>query len=116
MHLPNLDPNIVGVLCQALQSSRMIIIHLRGCSSTKVGVKYAKKMRTAINNFKGGAFYSMITADQIRAARALLRWSAKHLADKTGVSLNTIQRMEAAIGVPRGLAKNLEAVQEALIR
>ena len=56
----------------------------------------------------------MITADQIRAARALLRWSAKRLAEMSGLSLPTIQRMETAKGVPSGLSKNLEAVERRL--
>ena len=56
----------------------------------------------------------MITASQIRAARALLRWSAKRLASQAGVSLPTIQRMETAEGVPTSLSRTLIAVQEAL--
>lgn len=56
----------------------------------------------------------MITSAQIRAARALLRWSARDLGEKSGVSLNTIQRMEATNGIPGGLAKNLAGVQRAL--
>ena len=56
----------------------------------------------------------MLHAQQIRAARAMLRWTAKELAEKAGVSLITIQRMESAEGVPGGLAKNLAAVQRAL--
>jgi ribosome-binding protein aMBF1 (putative translation factor) len=42
----------------------------------------------------------MITSDQIRAARALLRWSAQKLADESGVSWKTIQRMETADSLP----------------
>ena len=57
----------------------------------------------------------MITADQMRAARALLRWSARRLAEISGVSLPTIQRMEAANGVPSGLSRNLEAVERAFV-
>ena len=56
----------------------------------------------------------MITSAQIRAARALLRWSAKKLAEAAGVSVPTIQRMEAVEGVPSGLSRNLEALQNAL--
>jgi len=56
----------------------------------------------------------MITGDQIRAARALLRWSAKLLAEKSGVSVPTIQRMEAAGGVPTAITKNLEAIEQTL--
>ncbi len=56
----------------------------------------------------------MITADQIRAARALLRLSARRLAEMAGLSLPTIQRMEAAKGVPSGHSKSLEAVEVTL--
>ena len=53
----------------------------------------------------------MITAEQIRGARAMLKWSAKMLADRTGLGTATIQRMEAARGVPTSSAKNVEIVQ-----
>ncbi|MDH3233424.1 MAG: helix-turn-helix domain-containing protein [Alphaproteobacteria bacterium] len=56
----------------------------------------------------------MIVADQIRAARALLRWSARELAEKSGVSLPTIQRMEAATGVPSAMARSIVAITSAL--
>ncbi len=56
----------------------------------------------------------MITAEQIRGARAMLRWSAKQLAEHTGLSWPTVQRMESAQGVPSGLSKNLEMVQRTL--
>lgn len=36
----------------------------------------------------------MITARQIRAARALLGWSQQELADKAVVSLNAVTRLE----------------------
>ena len=56
----------------------------------------------------------MITSEQIRGARAMLRWSAKQLAEHSGLSWPTIQRMESAQGVPSGLSKNLELVQKTL--
>ncbi len=56
----------------------------------------------------------MITSDQMRGARALLRWSAKLLSQESGVSWTTIQRMEAATGVPRSLAQNLDVIQKTL--
>lgn len=56
----------------------------------------------------------MITSDQIRAARALLRWSGKDLAKNSGVSLPTIQRIEAANGPPSALGTNIAAIQNAL--
>lgn len=56
----------------------------------------------------------MLTAEQIRAGRALVRMSAQELADKAGVGISTVQRMEGAEGVPSASTKNLEAVERAL--
>jgi len=56
----------------------------------------------------------MLTAAQIRAARALLGWSQPALAKASGVSLPTIVRMEGAVGPGRSSAANVEAVQRAL--
>ena len=55
----------------------------------------------------------MITSDQIRAARALLRWSGKDLAEKTGLGFSTLMRLEVLEGVPSAQAKTLEAIQKA---
>jgi len=56
----------------------------------------------------------MLTAAQIRAARALVRWSANELAGKSGVSWTTIQRMESQDGVPSATARNLEKIRRTL--
>jgi transcriptional regulator with XRE-family HTH domain len=56
----------------------------------------------------------VLTSDQIRAARALIRWSAEDLARESGVGLSTIRRIETADGVPSASAKNLAALQKAL--
>jgi transcriptional regulator with XRE-family HTH domain len=58
----------------------------------------------------------MLTAGQIRAARALLNWSGATLADASGLSLPTIRRMEGAMGPGRSSAENVEAVKRALER
>jgi ribosome-binding protein aMBF1 (putative translation factor) len=55
----------------------------------------------------------MITGQQIRAARAMLKWSAKDLSAHADLSWATIQRMEAEEGVPNANAKNVEAVKQA---
>ena len=44
----------------------------------------------------------------------MVRWSASKLAEMSGVSLPTIQRMESASGVPKSLSTNLQAIQKAL--
>ena len=41
-----------------------------------------------------------ITSDQIRAAKAMLRWSGEELSLRSGVSLSTVRRVESANGVP----------------
>ena len=42
---------------------------------------------------------SLITGRQIRAARGLVGWSAREAAEKSGLSLPTIQRLEKHEGV-----------------
>ncbi len=49
----------------------------------------------------------MITAPQLRAARALLGIDQRQLAELTGLSVPTIQRMEASGGVIRGNVDSL---------
>jgi transcriptional regulator with XRE-family HTH domain len=49
----------------------------------------------------------MITAGQLRAARALLGLDQKALAERSGLSVPTIQRMEASEGVIRGNVDSL---------
>jgi transcriptional regulator with XRE-family HTH domain len=56
---------------------------------------------------------SMITAAQMRAARALLGIDQRQLAELSGVSLPTIQRMEASEGNVRGVVDTLTKVVEA---
>lgn len=58
----------------------------------------------------------MITAAQMRAARALLGIDQRQLAELSGVSLPTIQRMEASDGNVRGIIDTLTKVIEALGR
>lgn len=55
----------------------------------------------------------MITAAQMRAARALLGIDQQTLADLAGVSLPTIQRMEASQGNVRGVVSTLMKVVQA---
>ncbi|QJR02751.1 helix-turn-helix domain-containing protein [Sphingobium yanoikuyae] len=58
----------------------------------------------------------MITSQQMRAARALLSIDQKRLAELAGVSLPTIQRMEASDGQVRGVVETLVKVVSALER
>ncbi|GAB1583493.1 MULTISPECIES: helix-turn-helix transcriptional regulator [Phyllobacteriaceae] len=58
----------------------------------------------------------MITAAQMRAARALLGIDQRQLAELAGVSVPTIQRMEASQGNVRGVIDSLTKIVEALDR
>jgi hypothetical protein len=57
---------------------------------------------------------AMITSAQIRAARGLLGIDQRRLAGAAGLSLPTIQRMEASDGQVRGNVDSLVKVVEAL--
>ena len=56
----------------------------------------------------------MITAAQLRAARALLGVDQRELAQRCNLSLPTIQRMEASDGVIRGNVDSLMKLVDAL--
>jgi len=56
----------------------------------------------------------MITSTQLRAARALLGIDQRTLAEMAGVSLPTIQRMEASKGNVRGVVDTLTKIIGAL--
>lgn len=56
----------------------------------------------------------MITAAQLRAARALLGVDQRRLAELSGLSVPTIQRMEASDGVIRGNVDSLMKLIAAL--
>jgi len=56
----------------------------------------------------------MITGAQLKAARALLGINQRQLADISGLSLPTIQRMETSDDVVRGNVDSLMKVVEAL--
>ena len=57
----------------------------------------------------------MLTGEQIRAARALLRWGQKQLAEAAGVSIETVKRLEKTVGpisAYTGTATSLAAALE----
>ena len=56
----------------------------------------------------------MITAAQLRAARALAGIDQRELAERSGLSVPTIQRMEASDGVIRGNVDSLMKLISAL--
>ena len=56
----------------------------------------------------------MLTSDQFRAARDLLHWSARQLAEKADIHLTTVQPMECGDGPVAGMVQTLAKVQRAL--
>jgi transcriptional regulator with XRE-family HTH domain len=57
---------------------------------------------------------ALITGSQMKAARALAGLSQQALAKASGLSLPTIQRMEASAGTVRGVVESLTRVVAAL--
>lgn len=49
----------------------------------------------------------MISGAQIRAARAILRWTASETADRTGMTRETIQRLEKFDDIPPSRTQSL---------
>jgi transcriptional regulator with XRE-family HTH domain len=56
----------------------------------------------------------MLTGAQMRAARALVRWTVEDLAKAAKVGVMTVRRAEASDGLPSMLANNLAAIRSAL--
>jgi predicted transcriptional regulator len=57
----------------------------------------------------------MITSEQVRAARALLRWEQKDLAAASKVSLPSIKRLEGQPGTLAAQDRTVTAIVEAFI-
>ena len=56
----------------------------------------------------------ILTSAQLRAARGLLNWSGKRLAEASGVSLPTIRRSEPIEGPLRMIPANARAIRVTL--
>jgi len=55
-----------------------------------------------------------MTSEQLRAGRALIKWSAEDLAKHSGVGVATIRRLEASFGTPSSNARTLEQLKRSL--
>lgn len=55
-----------------------------------------------------------VSIEQVKAARALLRWSQNDLATVSGVSLPTIKRLEAGSGEIGGRKETAIAIRSAI--
>ena len=56
----------------------------------------------------------MISSRQIKAARALLGWKGRDLADKSGVGITTLRRYEAQDGMPNANKFVIKAIKTCL--
>ena len=52
----------------------------------------------------------MLTSEQVRAARALIRWEQKDLAAASGVSLASIRRLETQPGILAAHHRTVDAI------
>jgi transcriptional regulator with XRE-family HTH domain len=55
----------------------------------------------------------LITSGQIKAARGLIGWTARELAEKAAIGFSTLIRIESADGVPSSNVKTLAAIKNA---
>lgn len=62
-----------------------------------------------------GWVMNIATGAQIRMARAYLKWSAEGLANKSGIGLSTVKRIESSDGLPSTRIENLQAVYDAIV-
>ena len=53
----------------------------------------------------------MISICQIKAARAMLGWSAVQLAERAGVSSATVKKYEMQVGIPNANTRILSAIK-----
>lgn len=53
----------------------------------------------------------LITSEQIRACRAILRWTIDDLSEKTGVSVSTLKRIEKVSGYPHCRIDTIEQIR-----
>ena len=53
----------------------------------------------------------MISSKQIKAARVLLGWKGKDLADKSGVGITTLRRYETQDGIPNANKFVIKAIK-----
>jgi hypothetical protein len=63
---------------------------------------------SGINNYSLGIY--MITSEQVRAARGLVRWDQKDPSDASGISLPAIKRLEQTPGLLAAQARTVEAI------
>lgn len=56
----------------------------------------------------------MLTSEQVRAARMLIRWEQRDLSERSGVSLPTVKRLEAKPGAITAYETTLTAIRAAL--
>jgi transcriptional regulator with XRE-family HTH domain len=56
----------------------------------------------------------LITSEQVRAARALLRWEQRDLAEASGVSLPSVKRLETQPGALAAQQKTIVELRKAL--
>jgi transcriptional regulator with XRE-family HTH domain len=55
-----------------------------------------------------------ITSEQVRAARALLRWEQRDLAEASGVSLPSVKRLETRPGLLAAQERTIAELRKAL--
>ena len=82
--------------------------------SVRLHVVDTSSINTTADIVNTKSIKSMITTRHIKAARALLAWSQETLAERSGVSIPTIKRLEAEDGALGGRAETSEKIRTTL--
>ena len=77
-------------------------------------MKYASLENTSRRTLEKMSSPPPLTSAQIRAARALIRWSAEELARHTALSVTTIRRAELKLSATALTRVNDQAIRRAL--
>jgi len=90
----------------------LIVVRSHAAALTRLATDLKQKIAYEPKSFNEKTYQMPeITGAQIRAARALLRWTAERLADSARVGLSTVRRAEAEDGAPPITDANLTMIQ-----
>ncbi len=90
------------------------MVRFTALGSIRLHVDDTSSINTTADVVNTKSIKSMITTRHIKAARALLAWSQETLAERSGVSIPTIKRLEAEDGTLGGRAETSEKIRKAL--
>ena len=95
-------------------SGKTFVGKFTALGSVRLHVVDTSSINTTADVVNTKSIKSMITTRHIKAARALLAWSQETLAERSGVSIPTIKRLEAEDGALGGRTETSEKIRTTL--